>query len=110
MESTTPEQINLPLETELVPVSFITENKEIISDFFGDHRDVYDQLVAFSKNKGAEISLHSQDIGFESEDDDVYSPLDPVRITQERAAIISDFFTENPSLSALFMEYSQGDY
>lgn len=83
---------------------FIVDNKENITDFFGDNRHSWYKKLLAGGSTFTRTSLDSQE-SFEGEDDDL-PPLDPERITENRAENIAKFFVEYPDAFQSFLQYS----
>lgn len=87
--------------------SFILEQAELVTDFFGDNRDWYYKLQNGGSTYG-KVSLHSAeayDIDGKNPDENDLPPLDPAKITQERAETIRLFFKVYPAAKEAFMDY-----
>jgi hypothetical protein len=83
---------------------FIVDNKDNVTDFFGDNRESWYKKLLAGGITFPRTSLDSQE-SFEGEDDDL-PPLDPKRITENRAENIAKFFAEYPDAFQSFLEYS----
>lgn len=90
-----------------INVELVKSNAEIVTDFFGDNRKWYEQL----KNGGqmyGKVSLTSSneyDEDDKNPDENDLPPLDPSKITEERAKSITAFFRETPEAKKAFEEY-----
>lgn len=99
------------LQGELFPIDVetILQNKEKVTDFFGDHRNTwYKDLVQFKSPTGGGASLDSwekYDIDLPVEQQVDLPPLNPEKINDERAKIISLFFKQNEGAQAAFLKY-----
>ncbi len=85
----------------------VLTNREKVVDFFGDNRAWYEKLLAGGQRFGR-TSLDSQkefDADGKGDEDDL-PPLDPSRITEERAVTILSFFQEYPEAQKAFTEYA----
>ena len=92
-----------------IDVDFILANREIVTDFFGDRRNWYEKLVrggsTFNKTSLDSQNEYDIDLSDEQKDDEPdLSPLEPNRITEERAKSISVFFEEYPEAKKMFLE------
>ena len=86
----------------------VLENKEAITDFFGDNRETwYKDLLAFKSIEGGRISLDSQepfDVDLPDDRVDDLPPLEPNKITPLRAKQIALFFESNKGARVAFLE------
>jgi hypothetical protein len=92
-----------------ISTAFILENKEMVTDFFGDNRHWYAKLLT-SGQKYSSTSLDSQDDIHEDPNgngEDEIRPLDPAKITEGRAENISKFFEEWKDARDDFVAYSK---
>ncbi len=97
------------LEGEGFEVSkvFILENKDTVTDFFGDNRHWYTKLLT-SGQMYSKVSLDStEEINADPKGGDApeIPPLDPTKITEGRAESISKFFEEWKDAKDDFIAY-----
>lgn len=97
------------LEGEGFEVSkeLILENKETVTDFFGDNRHWYAELLTSGK-KYSSTSLDSQDDIHEDphgNGEDEIRPLNPAKITEGRSEHIANFFEERKDARDDFIAY-----
>jgi hypothetical protein len=100
------------LEGESFEISkdFILNNKETVTDFFGDNRQWYAKLLT-SGQKYTKVSLDGSEINEDPNGDgtEEIPPLDPQRITEGRAENISKFFEEWKEVKEDFIVYYNHD-
>ncbi|MEN9552387.1 MAG: hypothetical protein RI935_764 [Candidatus Parcubacteria bacterium] len=108
-------QAGLEGEGFQITPEIILKNKEMVVDFFGDRRDIYALLKRPGTTRPS-VSLETQEALPHDEDKHKDEsdqrpmpidqlPLDPNRITEQRAEHIALFFRESPRLLAEFLEY-----
>ena len=90
--------------------AFILENKETVTDFFGDNRHWYAKLLAGGQ-RYSKVSLDDNKVSSEINEDpngngeaEIVS-LDPTRITEGRAENIVRFFEEWKDAKEDFIAY-----
>jgi hypothetical protein len=92
-------------EEVTLDASFVLENGELVTDFFGDNREWYQKLMDGGSMYGR-TSLDSQE-DFNAEDEHDGAPLEPLRITEGRAKSIALFFKEYPDAKTACIAYIQ---
>jgi hypothetical protein len=106
-----PQQANLEGEVFGITPRVIVDNKEMFTDFFGDNRAWYKQLLlggsTFSRTSLDITEMLADDTNPEVQMPKEQLPLDPDRITTARAASIASFFEVYPAALVDFLEYSK---
>ena len=105
------EQMNFEGEGFDLSSKLIIDNKDLVTDFFGDNKDWYTLLLQGGSTY-KKISLDTQKEYDKDLADDYLTttstdlpPLDPEKITEERAKHIIAFFEENEKAKEAFMSY-----
>lgn len=89
---------------------FILGNKEIVTDFFGDNRTTWYAKLLQGGSTFLKTSLDSQDEYDEGTTEEMTPdapPLEPERVTPERAKNIEAFFVAYPEARDAFQEYAR---
>lgn len=84
----------------------IKRNNEIVTDFFGNKRNWYEKLKQGGQTYGRTSldSSNNYDEDGKNPDENDLPPLDPSKITEERAKSIAAFFRETPEAKKAFEE------
>lgn len=92
---------------------FIFNNHTVVADFFGDNRELYEQLKkGGSSFPGTSLDFKGEfdaDLGEDLSVEKDLASVDPERLTEERATSVAMFFQENPQVSNAFLEYYKHD-
>lgn len=89
-----------------VTPEIIIENRELVTDFFGDNRSWYESLKNGGQTYGRTFLDSQEDFNVDGNGDDMdLPPLEPAKITQERAKSIAAFLKETPDAQMAFAVY-----
>jgi hypothetical protein len=80
------------------------KNREKVVDFFGDNRETWYKKLLSGGTTFSKVSLDSHQ-EYDGDENDL-PPLDPLRITEERAGSIAKFFAAYPEANEAFVTYS----
>lgn len=100
-------QKNLEGQGFVLTPDMVLKNREVVTDFFGDNRKWYKELMKGGATYGRVRLGTQQELNEEEEVEAENLPLDPSLINDGRANNIAIFFVLHPQALADFLEYSK---
>lgn len=91
----------------VITADLLTKERELVVDFFGDHREWYEKLLRGGQ-KYPRTSLDSKsdyDVDNENPDENDIAPLDVELLTEVRAKSLIGFFQEYPEAEKALKDY-----